>query len=86
MSFIRAKRIRNNTYYYLVKNKREGKKVRQKVIKYLGTEPPTGKRLEEIRKAVEDFEKKLNAIKKPPTKEQIKKHQKEGKNESGTLR
>lgn len=72
MSFIRVKRIRNNTYYYLVRNKREGKKVRQKVIKYLGTEPPTGKRLEEIKKIVEDFEKKLNATSKPPTKEPIK--------------
>ena len=27
------------TYYYLVENKRDGKKVRQKVLKYLGASP-----------------------------------------------
>lgn len=72
MAFIRAKRIRNNTYYYLVENRWESGKVRQKVIKYLGSEPPTGKRLEEIQKMVEDFKRKLNAINKPPIKEQIR--------------
>ena len=42
MAFIRAKVSRGNTYYYLVENHREGKKVRQKVLKYLGTTPPEG--------------------------------------------
>jgi len=37
MAFIRAKRFGNKVYYYLVENKREGKKVKQKVLKYLGT-------------------------------------------------
>jgi len=41
MAFIRTKRIKNRTYYYLVESKREGKKVRQKVVKYLGAERPT---------------------------------------------
>ena len=41
MAFIRSKRIGNRVYYYLVESKREGKKVRQKVIKYLGAERPT---------------------------------------------
>jgi len=37
MAYIRAKKRGDKTYYYLVEGKREGKKVRQKVIKYLGT-------------------------------------------------
>ena len=36
MSFVRAKNIKGHTYYYLVENKREGKRVRQRVVKYLG--------------------------------------------------
>ena len=39
MAFIRAKKRGDKTYYYLVENKREGKKVNQKVLKYLGTSP-----------------------------------------------
>ena len=38
--FIRAKKRGDKTYYYLVEGKREGKKVRQTVLKYLGTEKP----------------------------------------------
>jgi hypothetical protein len=41
MAFIRVKRHGNREYYYLVEGKREGKKVRQKVIKYMGTEKPS---------------------------------------------
>ncbi len=36
MSFIREKTINGNKYLYLVKSIREGKRVRQKVLKYLG--------------------------------------------------
>ncbi|MBA7479489.1 hypothetical protein ES707_22300 [subsurface metagenome] len=46
MAFVRVKRQGNRAYYYFVENKREGKKVRQKVIKYLGTEPPTKEQIE----------------------------------------
>ncbi len=42
MGFIRERRRGNRTYYYLVENRREGKKVRQKVLKYLGTKAPEG--------------------------------------------
>jgi len=42
MAFIRAKVCRGRTYYYLVENRREGKEVRQKVLKYLGAKPPEG--------------------------------------------
>lgn len=39
VAFIRAKRRGDKTYYYLVETKREGNKVKQKVLKYLGTSP-----------------------------------------------
>jgi len=38
--FIRVKTIKNKDYYYLVENKRDGDKVKQKVVKYLGTTRP----------------------------------------------
>jgi len=50
VAFIRTKRQGNRIYYYLVENKREGKKVRQKVIKYLGAKPPTKAQIETIRR------------------------------------
>ena len=51
MAFVRVKRFGNREYYYLVEGKREGKKVRQKVIKYLGKNPSTTK--EQIETIVE---------------------------------
>jgi hypothetical protein len=39
MAYIRAKKSGGRTYYYLVEGKREEGKVRQKVLKYLGTSP-----------------------------------------------
>ena len=50
MAFVRAKRQGNRTYYYLVENHRDGKKVRQKVIKYLGTEMPSREQIENVRR------------------------------------
>lgn len=38
--FIRKKMIAGRPYYYLVKSIRVGGKVKQKVIKYLGTRKP----------------------------------------------
>ena len=49
MAFVRVKRFGNRKYYYLVEGKREGKKVRQKVIKYLGATPPTKEEIEVMR-------------------------------------
>ena len=38
MAFIRAKKIKGKKYYYIVEGKRDEEgKVKQKVIKYLGT-------------------------------------------------
>ena len=50
MAFVRTKRKGGRTYYYLVESKREGKNVRQKVIKYLGTEMPTEEQIESMRR------------------------------------
>ncbi len=50
MTFVRTKRKGNRTYYYLVESKREGNKVRQKVIKYLGAETPTKEQIETLRR------------------------------------
>tara|TARA_Y100000310_G_scaffold345549_1_gene466391 strand:- start:11904 stop:12077 length:174 start_codon:yes stop_codon:yes gene_type:complete len=37
MAFIRTKTIKGRKYFYLVENKRIGKKVVQKVLRYLGS-------------------------------------------------
>jgi hypothetical protein len=42
VAFIRAHKERGHIYYYLVENRREGKKVHQRTLKYLGTTPPEG--------------------------------------------
>lgn len=41
MAFVRTKCIAGKTYYYLVENKHIEGKVRQKVLKYLGKNPPS---------------------------------------------
>jgi len=50
MPYVRVKKRRQRMYYYLVESKREGNKVRQKVIKYLGAEMPTKEQIEAIRR------------------------------------
>ncbi len=47
MSFVRKKEYDGRVYYFLVKSIRDGNKVRQKVIKYLGKNKPSK---EEIKK------------------------------------
>tara|TARA_Y100000031_G_C8116627_1_gene336189 strand:- start:120 stop:293 length:174 start_codon:yes stop_codon:yes gene_type:complete len=37
VAFIRTKTIKGRKYYYLVENRRVGKKVVQKVLRYLGS-------------------------------------------------
>lgn len=58
MAFIRKKRIKGNTYYYLVENTRVGKKTQQKVIEYLGTAQSIieAKRMADPDKAIENIE------------------------------
>lgn len=38
--FIRSKTVKGKTYYYLVENYRDGKKHRQRVVRYLGRRRP----------------------------------------------
>jgi len=52
--FVRTKRKGGGVYYYLVESKREGKKVRQKIIKYLGAEPPTKEQIESMIRRIKD--------------------------------
>ena len=35
--FIRANKRKNKVYYYIVESKRDGKKVKQKILLYLGS-------------------------------------------------
>jgi len=39
--FIREKTIKGKTYYYLVKSVRERSRVRQKTIRYIGSQKPS---------------------------------------------
>ncbi len=48
MPFIRVQKRGERRYYYLVKTQREGKRVRQKVLQYLGTSKPSKNDLNEI--------------------------------------
>ena len=41
MAYIRVQKRGSRSYYYLVKSEREGSKVRQKVLQYLGTSKPS---------------------------------------------
>ena len=51
MAFVRTKKIKGKNYYYVVKGKRdEDGKVKQKVIKYLGT----------VEKILEKFKERLS--------------------------
>ncbi|MEA3255361.1 MAG: hypothetical protein U9Q22_05955 [Candidatus Altiarchaeota archaeon] len=40
MVYVRSKRVKGNMYYYLVKSVREGDRVRQVTLDYLGAEKP----------------------------------------------
>lgn len=48
MPYVRVKRRGDSNYYYLVESKREGKKVRQHILRYLGTKRPAKEQQEAI--------------------------------------
>ena len=52
MAFIRSKRRGNKDYYYLVENSRNGKKVKQTCLLYLGTRKPSLSELDRILKEI----------------------------------
>jgi len=47
--YVRADKKKDRSYYWLVESHREGKKVVQKRIKYLGLSPPTSGLLEKLK-------------------------------------
>lgn len=59
MAFIRTKQQHGHTYYYLVENRREGGKVRQKVIVYLGRHATVAAALEETQRRIGIFKRLL---------------------------
>jgi len=50
MVYVRVKEIKGNKYYYLVKSKREGSRVRQITLEYLGAEQPDEKVIKSIKR------------------------------------
>ena len=40
MAFIRTKKVKNHTYYYLVESYTENGRMKQRILKYLGKEIP----------------------------------------------
>ncbi len=54
MAFIRKKVVKEYVYHQLVENYRDGKKVRQRVLKHIGSKRPSDaelqKLIEEVRK------------------------------------
>ena len=49
MVFLRTKIISGKTYFYLVESKRIDGKVRQKVVKYIGTQENLGNMISEMK-------------------------------------
>lgn len=52
MAYIRVKKRKKKKYFYLVESSRHGKKVQQKILRYLGTEQPPQ---QEIDRIIEDI-------------------------------
>lgn len=50
MVYIRSKKIKGNLYYYLVKSIREGDRVKQITLDYLGTEKPSSSEFIRLKK------------------------------------
>ena len=50
MVYVRAKKIKGQTYYYLVKSVREGDRVRQVSLEYLGADRPNAQKVRKLEK------------------------------------
>ena len=53
MVYVRAKKIKGQTYYYLVKSVREGERVRQVSLEYLGADRPNAQKVRRLGKKYE---------------------------------
>lgn len=52
MAFVRKQKRGNRSYYYLVESKRNGVKVKQVNLQYLGTQEPVKEKIELIIKKI----------------------------------
>lgn len=52
--FVRVKTIKGRNYFYLVKSERKNGQVRQKVVKYIGSQRPDERRLKKIIAEIQD--------------------------------
>jgi hypothetical protein len=59
VAYVRVKRRGDKNYYYLVESKREGRKVTQHIIAYLGTKPPSEEEIGPILRRIRDEKNKL---------------------------
>jgi len=50
MAYVREKKVKGRNYYYLVKSVREGGRVRQVNLEYLGPKKPSRRHIKELRK------------------------------------
>jgi len=50
MVYVRAKKIKGQTYYYLVKSVREGERIRQVTLEYLGADRPNAQKVLKLKK------------------------------------
>jgi hypothetical protein len=48
--FVRRKTIKGRVYYYLVRSMREGCRVKQEFVEYLGPEQPSRRRVNELKR------------------------------------
>jgi len=68
MAFVRVKYHNKRPYYYLVETHREGGKVKQRTLRYIGTRPPKGRQrgLKGSPTASLDDAYRLNSVSKRP--------------------
>jgi hypothetical protein len=53
MVYVRSKKIKGLTYYYLVKSVREGERIRQVSLEYLGADKPNAQKVRKLGKKYE---------------------------------
>ena len=91
MVYVRSKQVKGHTYYYLVRSVREGDKVRQEMVQYLGSKKPTYWEVMKLKKdcdkkntAKEKAKKEVSERMEKETQERIKKETQESmKKEAG---
>ncbi|MCK4491859.1 MAG: hypothetical protein KAU03_04495 [Candidatus Altiarchaeales archaeon] len=57
MVYVRSKKIGGGTYYYLVRSVREGDRVRQVIVQYLGSKEPGKEEVSKLKEAMKTLRK-----------------------------